>query len=151
MSAELQMSTMGELSRRRYQRVNMAVPVAIGPHLYHTIDWSVQGFGLAVRNDDSGTEAVPATISIPANDLSVTFRVVALPVFCDTANLSCGYQFLNLTEGQHDLLRALVVYQVAGGSFPLDQIVTDPENQEALRKARASKLCQTPGYDIQCY
>ncbi len=136
MNVELHLSNINELSKRRFQRVHMSVPVTIGDKTMRTIDWSVGGVRLPHIFPGLDPWQGEADISIPAEDLLFTLHLTIEHVHANLEHGYAGYRFVDPTEEQHDLLRALVIAVVTDGCFELDSVLQAPFAKTALAKAR---------------
>lgn len=139
MSASIPKFNMADISRRRYQRVRMSVPVEVEGEKVHTMDWAVGGFRLSqplrVLGDD---RRAVAEMDIPAEGLVVHFALAIERVHASPDQTYAGYRFVDVGEEQNDLLRALVVSSVTGGGYPLDAILRVSVARQAVIEARAS-------------
>ncbi len=150
MSVGLHLETPAQLSKRRYQRLIMSVPVMIAGHRARTLDWSATGFRLPTEIPGIGDAVVPAQLIVPAEGLSFFFRIAAHHVHRNDDDGYAGYHFREQTEIEHDMLRGLVIYFVSGAAFPLEAGLDLDINRQALAQARATGLADHPelGYTI---
>lgn len=151
MSVEIHIQTCNELNKRRYERIRMAVPVTVAGQLGRAEDWSVGGFRLAGPAPAAIDGLYPVTITIPAHRLRIVFQMKARLAHQDEQGRFAGFEFIDKTLGQTDMLRALVIFSVSGGAFPLTELVNMAENRQALAAARRSGRHDDPllGYSIR--
>lgn len=150
MSISLHAETPTHLSKRRYQRLIMPVPVVVGGHSARTIDWSATGFRLPHEIPGVGETPFRAELIVPAAGLMFFFKLVAHHVHRNDDGGYAGYHFKELTDTEHDMLRGLVIHFVSGGSFALEDGIELDINRAAIATARAEGACDHPdlGYGI---
>lgn len=150
MSVSLHMDNPRALSKRRYQRLIMSLPVVVHGHSARTIDWSATGFRLPHELPGVGETPFLAELIVPAAGLMFFFKIVAHHIHRNDDGGYAGYDFKELTETEHDMLRALVIHFVSGGGFPLEDEVRLPVNRDAILKVRADGVCdhEELGYAI---
>lgn len=134
MGAVCDRATVAVPSRRHHARVKMPIEVEIGDEAYYSHDWSLGGFCLP--GDTCWAERdVPVRLLIPYGRLRFTFEIMARSVFHDVVADITGFQFINLTDGQRDMMRALIIALVAGPESDLEELLSMPDNAEALTHA----------------
>lgn len=136
MTVALPLPTIADISRRRYQRVRMSVPVVVAGQTLRTLDWSVGGFRLPTPVESLGEGQAVAEMLIPAEDMVFHFSLAIEHIHADVEQGFVGYRFVDLGEEQHDLLRGLVVSAVTGGCYPLRAILQAPFALQALAEAQ---------------
>jgi hypothetical protein len=150
MNVPLPADSVQSLSKRRYQRLIMSVPVVINGAATRTLDWSATGFRLPHELPGVGEAPFPAEVIVPAEGLMFFFKLIAHHVHLNCDEGYAGYHFKELTDIEHDMLRALVIHYVSGGCFPLEEETRLEVNQAAIAEARAEGVCERSelGYAI---
>jgi len=142
MSVSLHTDSIQSLSKRRYQRLIMSVPVVVNGVSTRTIDWSATGFRLPHELPGVGEEPFRAELIVPAGGLMFFFRLVAHHIHRNEDDGYAGYHFKELTDTEHDMLRALVIHFVSGACFPLEEETRLEVNRAAIVTARAEGICE---------
>ncbi|HVI52408.1 MAG TPA: PilZ domain-containing protein [Candidatus Sulfotelmatobacter sp.] len=142
MSVPLHADSQTTLSKRRYQRLIMSVPVVVNGSATRTIDWSAIGFRLPHELPGVGEEPFRAELIVPAGGLMFFFKIMAHHIHRNDDDGYAGYHFKELTDIEHDMLRALVIHFVSGGCFPLEDETRLEINRQAIATARADGLCE---------
>lgn len=150
MSVELHADTPQSLSKRRFQRLIMSVPVVVDGKASRTIDWSATGFRLPHELPGVGEQQFRAELIVPADGLMFFFKLLAHHVHLNSDDGYAGYHFKELTDTEHDMLRALVIHYVSGACFPLEEETRLEVNKQAIAYARAEGVCEHEdlGYSI---
>lgn len=131
--------------KRRHGRVKQPVEVTVAGQVYRTDDWSIGGFSVSGEVLLAG-EAAPVQASIHFDGLTFIFTMRAQRVFALPDRT--GFQFIDLSQAQLDLLRALIISDVSGQAFPLAQLLVVPGNYEAVEAARQSGRAEAEGIAV---
>jgi len=150
MSVQLHAQSLADLSKRRYQRLIMSLPVVADGKTMRTLDWSATGFRLPKEFPGKGDAPFKAELIVPAQGLLFFFKIIAHHVHENGDNGYAGYHFKEQSGVEHDILRALVIHFVSGGCFPLSEALELEVNKQAIAIARDQGVCEHPelGYAI---